>query len=68
MTTVEVARYTDRMTCNRCGNDLIVAEWREYVSDGVLLNFWRCWECGYQFETEEYMTARISPFERLSSQ
>ncbi len=56
MTTVVPMADRGVMTCDKCGNDLVVAEWKEYVSDGVILNFWRCWECGYQFETEEYMT------------
>ena len=25
------------MTCNKCGNTLIAAEWSEYVSDGLVL-------------------------------
>lgn len=42
------------MTCERCGNTLIAAECSEYVTDGLVLNFWSCWKCGYRFETETY--------------
>ncbi len=50
MTTVTPADHT--ITCDKCGNTLIVPEWSEYVSDGLVLNFWYCWKCGYQFETQ----------------
>lgn len=43
------------MTCDKCGNTLIAAEWSEYVSDGLVLYFWSCWKCGYRFETEAFM-------------
>ena len=42
-------------SCTKCGNALIAPEWSEYVSDGLVLNFWSCWKCGHQFETEAYM-------------
>lgn len=41
--------------CDKCGNTLITAEWSEYVSDGLILNFWSCAKCGYGFETEAFM-------------
>ena len=44
------------MICEKCGNSLVVAEWQEYVSDGFAFIFWRCWECGYQFDTETYVS------------
>lgn len=58
MTTLVPIRDADRgvMTCDKCGNTLIIAECSEYVSDGQVLNFWLCWECGYRFETDEYMS------------
>ena len=43
------------MTCDKCGNTLIAADWSEYVTDGLVLDFWSCWKCGYRFETEAYM-------------
>lgn len=43
--------------CDKCGNTLIAAELSEYVSDGLVLNFWSCWKCGNRFETEAYMPA-----------
>jgi ribosomal protein L37AE/L43A len=45
------------MTCDKCGNTLIVADWSEYVNDGLVLDFWSCWKCGNRFETEAYMSA-----------
>ncbi len=50
MTTIAPA--DDRMICDKCGNTLIVPKWSEYVSDGLVLNFWYCWKCGYQFKTQ----------------
>ena len=44
-------------SCTKCSNALIAPEWSEYVSDGLVLNFWSCWKCGHQFETEAYMPA-----------
>lgn len=49
------------MTCDKCGNTLITAKWSEYVSDGLVLNFWSCWKCGYCFETEAYMSVDAEP-------
>ena len=37
------------MTCDKCGNTLIAADWSEYVNDGLVLDFWSCWKCGYRF-------------------
>jgi ribosomal protein L37AE/L43A len=45
------------MTCDKCGNTLIAADWSEYVNDGLVLDFWSCWKCGNRFETEAYMSA-----------
>jgi hypothetical protein len=45
------------MTCDKCGNTLLAADWSEYVNDGLVLNFWSCWKCGNRFETEAYMSA-----------
>ncbi len=50
MTTIAPVDHT--MTCDKCGNTLIVPKWSEYVSDGLVLNFWYCSKCGCQFETE----------------
>lgn len=58
MGTIESTNCSDfGMTCGKCGNALIAPDWSEYVSDGLVLNFWSCWKCGYRFETETYMPA-----------
>ena len=43
------------MTCDKCGNTLIAADWSEYVQDRLVLDFWSCWKCGNRSETEAYM-------------
>jgi ribosomal protein L37AE/L43A len=45
------------MTCNKCGNTLIAADYSEHVIDGFVLNFWSCQKCGHRFETEAYVEA-----------
>ena len=45
-------------SCDKCGEALIVPKWSEYVSDGLVLNFWSCTKCGSQFETEAFVPAR----------
>lgn len=58
MTTIAPIRNSEcEATCDKCGNTLTIPEWSEYVSDGLVLNFWSCWKCGYQFETEAHMPA-----------
>lgn len=47
--------------CDKCGNTLIAAESSEYVSDGLVFNFWCCPKCGYRFETEAYMPVDTDP-------
>ena len=42
-------------SCNKCGEALIAPKWSEYVSDGLVLNFWSCTKCGFQFETEAFV-------------
>ena len=56
MTTMASIRNSKfETTCDKCGKALIAPKWSEYVSDGLVLNFWYCLKCGYQFETEAYM-------------
>ncbi len=43
------------MTCDKCGAALVSTEWSEYVSDGLVLDFWSCSKCGNRFETEAFM-------------
>lgn len=58
MTTIASIRDSDTETsCDKCGKLLIDPEWSEYVSDGLVLNFWSCTKCGFQFETEAYVPA-----------
>ena len=45
-------------SCDKCGEALIAPRWSEYVSDGLVLNFWSCTKCGFQFETEAFVPAR----------
>ncbi len=60
MTTIAPIPDTERgMTCDKCGNTLIMPKWSEYVSDGLVLNFWHCWKCGYCFETDAYMSVDV---------
>jgi C4-type Zn-finger protein len=40
--------------CSKCGNTLVAPELAEYFNEEELvLNFWSCGNCGFQFETEE---------------
>jgi hypothetical protein len=51
-----------KMTCVQCGDGVIDPEFVEYFSeDGVILNFWSCKKCGYEFETESFAPADVKP-------
>jgi transcriptional regulator NrdR family protein len=40
--------------CRECGNALACPEWTEFFNEEqLILNFWSCSNCGFQFETEE---------------
>jgi len=53
VTKVAAIRNSEReTTCVKCGETLIAPEWSEYVSEGLVLNLWSCWNCGQRFETE----------------
>jgi len=45
-------------SCDKCGGATSAPKWSEYVSDGLVLNFWSCTKCGFQFETEAFVPAR----------
>jgi ribosomal protein L37AE/L43A len=58
MTAVAFVRNSEfEATCAKCGKALTAPKWSEYVSDGLVLKFWHCLKCGYQFETEAYVSA-----------
>ena len=64
MTTMASIRdFEFETTCDKCGKALIAPKWSEYVSDGLVLNFWSCTKCGFQFETEALVpsTAEAAP-------
>jgi hypothetical protein len=49
-----------RMTCVQCGDGVIGPEFVEYFSeDGLILNFWSCEKCGYEFETQSFAPADV---------
>ena len=55
MTTIASIRDSEfETTCDKCGVTLIAPKWSEYVCDGLVLNFWSCTKCGFQFETETF--------------
>jgi ribosomal protein L37E len=40
--------------CRKCGNTLEAPELAEFFNEEqLILNFWSCSNCGFQFETEE---------------
>ena len=40
--------------CRECGNTLPAPEMAEFFNEEqLILNFWSCTNCGFQFETEE---------------
>jgi len=56
VTKVAAIRNSEReTTCVKCGETLIAPEWSEYVSEGLVLNLWSCWNCGQRFETEAHI-------------
>ena len=58
MTTIASICHSEfETTCDKCGMALIAPKWSEYVSDGLVLNFWSCTQCGFQFETEAFVRA-----------
>ena len=58
MTTVASFRNAEYETnCAKCNATLIAPEWSEYVSEGLILNLWSCWNCGHRFETEAHIPA-----------
>jgi ribosomal protein L37AE/L43A len=56
VTTIASIRNSEHeTTCEKCGETLIAPEWSEYVSEGLVLNLWSCWNCGQRFETEAFI-------------
>jgi hypothetical protein len=48
--------------CSNCGNILLAPELAEYFNEEQLvLNFWSCSSCGFQFETEEKVCSEATP-------
>ena len=46
------------MSCVQCGDSLIAPESVEYFDEKrLVLNFWTCTNCGYQFGTEAFVPA-----------
>ena len=37
--------------CAQCGEQLLMPEWSEYVTQGSVRHLWECEVCGYAFET-----------------
>ena len=49
-------------TCRKCGNTLASPELAEFFSEEqLILNFWSCSSCGFQFETEEKICSEATP-------
>jgi len=50
------------MTCVQCGETVIAPELVEYFSEErLMLSFWTCEQCGYQFDTESFAPADAEP-------
>jgi ribosomal protein L37AE/L43A len=48
--------------CRKCGNTLAAPELAEFFSEEqLILNFWSCSNCGFQFETEEKIRSEATP-------
>ena len=48
--------------CRKCGNTLASPEWAEFFDEEqLILNFWSCSNCGFQFETEEKIRSEATP-------
>ena len=43
--------FDHRLECAQCGEKLIAPEQSEYVKTEEVRNFWRCANCGHEFET-----------------
>ena len=50
--------YMDIRLCPHCGDQLLAAEWSEYVTEGCVRHFWRCDDCSYQFATSVNLARR----------
>jgi hypothetical protein len=52
-----IARPSFTTPCAQCGDDLIVPEWSEHVSERYIRHLWSCEACGHEFETAVYLQA-----------
>ena len=57
VTPASIRDFEFETSCDKCGEALIAPKWSEYVSDGLVLNFWSCTKCGFEFETEAFVPA-----------
>jgi hypothetical protein len=47
--------------CRECGNTLPAPELAEFFNEEqLILNFWSCTNCGFQFETEEKIRSKAT--------
>jgi rubredoxin len=59
---VPVHDYKIEAICRKCGNTLAAPELAECFSEEqLILNFWSCSNCGFQFETEEKIRSEATP-------
>jgi ribosomal protein L37AE/L43A len=48
--------------CRKCGNTLAAPVFAEFFNEEqLILNFWSCNNCGFQFETEEQIRSEATP-------
>ena len=46
--------------CGRCGDQLFVPEWSEYLDERRVRHLWNCEACGHSFETTVHFPAIAS--------
>jgi hypothetical protein len=60
MMKVASLRSSNHMTCNKCGNSLVVPEFSEpFSEEQVVINYWSCANRGNQFETEVAAKSKV---------
>jgi hypothetical protein len=55
MTSVAFFRHSTR--CFACGEESIAPLQSQYENDDEIHHFWRCWNCGNEFETLDHVNA-----------